>query len=1027
MNRLSEISLAVRRALPMKAIASTSRIMLTLAVTSAAAIPAFAQEAATEPTTVVVTGSRIPAPNLESASPVQVVTAEEIQLGGRMDISDVINQLPQNFSNGLGQDLGNNTSGLTTAGGVSTADLRGLGPNRTLVLVNGRRLGVGSPYTVIQSPAPNLDQIPTFLLERVDVVTGGASAVYGSDAIAGVINFITKQNFEGFQIDYHVGENFYHNDSSTVRKLAQDADIDVPTGTSKDGRTQTINVMAGTNIADGAGNITAYFSYHMANPVPSSNRDFGSCQLNYDKASDQPICAGSANSNFFSIDGDTVYSVLGNQFIEQGTAPTNPPALFNSQPFIFMSRDDRRYMAGFMGHLDLNDSVKPYMEFHFMNDQTHQEIAPSALFIQSNPNDPQGNGNYNINCSNPLLSAQQRGILCSPADIAADTLNPGTAFANTFVGRRNIEGGGRTSDYEHTSYRAVGGLKGSLGKAWSYDAYGQYYYVDFFNSNNKYLNFANIDKALNVTGTAANPVCVSGPPCVPYNIFTDGGVTQAQVDYLSLNGTARGTSTLRTLHGDITGDLGEYGIKLPTADTGVGVNFGYEKRTEDLVFAPDAAEQSGQLAGFGGAPVAIDKSQTVDEEFIEVRVPLVADKPFVKDLTFDTGFRHSDYSVTGKINTHKFELLYAPVSDVRFRATFQRAVRAPSLIELFNPQAIGLIAFGTDPCGPTRTTDPDTGVITVHPPAATRAQCANTGLSGALYDGGIPQTVASQATQLSGGTTTLQAETSNSYTVGFTFTPTFLPNFVGSLDYYNIKLKGGIGVFPADVIMNQCLQTGNPTFCSQIVRNTSNGSLNGPTQITGGYIIQTNLNLSTTLLKGIDAQLSYRLPVAEHWGDLTFTLNGAYLMKNEQQPAPGVAKYDCAGLFGSICQTVNPEWHHVVRTTWETPWNNLAISLNWRYLGKVSLDQNEDNPTLHFARFGQRDGFNARIPAYHYLDLAGSWGFRDDMTLRFGVNNIADKNPPIVTSEIVAGGDANTYSAYDQFGRQAFVAVTMKF
>src|SRR5690242_5858955 len=178
---------------------SHARFTCTFAtLATAASAAAFAQNAPADNTTeqtqeVVVTGSRIPAPNLESTSPIQVVTSRQIEMGGRMDVSDVINQLPQNMNNGLGQDLGNQTSGLTTAGGVSTADLRGLGPNRTLVLVNGRRLGIGSPYTAIQSPAPNLDQIPTFLLDRVDVVTGGASAVYGSDAIAGVINFITKQ------------------------------------------------------------------------------------------------------------------------------------------------------------------------------------------------------------------------------------------------------------------------------------------------------------------------------------------------------------------------------------------------------------------------------------------------------------------------------------------------------------------------------------------------------------------------------------------------------------------------------------------------------------------------------------------------------------------------------------------------------------------------------------------------------------------------------------------------------------------
>src|SRR5436190_4433603 len=165
---------------------------------------------------IVVTGTRLPNPNLVSTSPIQVVTAEEIAISGRNDVSDILQLLPQNFSNDLGQDLGNRTSGLTTAGGVATADLRGLGPNRTLVLVNGRRLGNGSPYTVIQSPAPDLDQIPSRLIERVEVVTGGASAVYGSDAVAGVVNFITKKDFEGVEFEAQAGYNSHHNDDATA-------------------------------------------------------------------------------------------------------------------------------------------------------------------------------------------------------------------------------------------------------------------------------------------------------------------------------------------------------------------------------------------------------------------------------------------------------------------------------------------------------------------------------------------------------------------------------------------------------------------------------------------------------------------------------------------------------------------------------------------------------------------------------------------------------------------------------------------
>jgi iron complex outermembrane recepter protein len=301
----------------------------------------------------------------------------------------------------------------------------------------------------------------------------------------------------------------------------------------------------------------------------------------------------------------------------------------------------------------------------------------------------------------------------------------------------------------------------------------------------------------------------------------------------------------------------------------------------------------------------------------------------------------------------------------------------------------------------------------------------NTGVTAAQYAAGIPQLVAGQLTQLAGGNVALDPERSNSYTLGFTLTPTFLPSFTGSIDYFHIDLKGGIGVFPANVIMTNCLQTGDPQFCSQIVRNPANGSLNGPTQASGGYMIQTARNISETVLRGVDVQANYRLPIGD-LGNLTFNLNGAYLNKAETTTAPGVVPYDCAGLFGAVCQTVNPRWHHIFRASWDMP-GKITVSALWRYMSKVDLDQNQSNPTLQFATFGQPDLFNARIPAYSWLDLAGSWAFRDDMSLRVGVNNVFDKNPPLVTSEITAGGNANTYSVYDQLGRQIFAAVSVKF
>ncbi len=992
---------------------------------------------------VIVTGSRIASPNATSTSPVLAVSHEDIQTSGKVDITDIIAQLPQNFTNDLGQDLGNRTPGLTTAGGVATADLRGLGPNRTLVLVNGRRLGIGSPYTFIQSPAPDLDQIPAALVERVEVLTGGASATYGSDAIAGVINFIMKKNFEGFQVDASLGGN-WHDNHSTFTQDAQLAVGDTPlTGESTDGGTVSVNVMAGTSLADGRGNITAYFGYLKVDPVLSSDRDFGGCQLNPTKDLKSAICFGSSNSNFFEPqtgpNAFNDYSVKGNSFIDFGSQDTTPPALFNSQPYIYMQRGDERYTAGFMGYLQMTDQFQVYTEFGFMNDRSHQEVAPAAAFAFSNPNDPIS-GNYNVNCSNPLLSQQQALTLCTQAEIDADAAAIATGgapvTANVAIGRRNIEGGGRSSDYEHTNYRAVLGGKGDLNAAWNYDAYAQYYYTTFFTTNDKYLNFTAIDQALLAKRDAnGNIVCVSGGRCVPWNIFSDGGVTDDQLNFLYLSGTGYGTTTLRTLHAEMSGQLGEYGIKLPTADEGVAVNFGYEHRNESVQFQPDAGLASGQLSGFGSAAVGIDNSVSVSEGFVEFRVPLVQEMKGVKDLVFDTAYRLSDYSSTGKADTYKFELQYAPVESLRLRGSWQRAVRSPTITELYNGSLVGLIQFGDDPCS-----SPDN----IAPAAASLAQCLHTVPASeqaaftARYGNGsttnnIPKAVLGQLSQLSGGNPDLKNETATTYTIGLNITPTGLPGFNGSIDYYNIKVDDIVGVISPNVAMSTCLDTGDPLYCQLIVRQHNTGGLTGNTIEGGGYIIQQNLNVTGAKLDGIDMQAQYRLHLPKDTGQLVFGLNGAYLLSTDTTPLPGAHTYDCAGLYGSTCQTVNPRWRHNLRTTWATPWN-FDMSLTWRFIGSVKLDNNDPDPTLNGS--AHRDpntgaplykAFGAEFPTFSYFDLAGTWNATEDISVRLGINNILDKDPPLGTAEVVGGGAANTYSTYDAMGRQVFMSFTAKF
>jgi outer membrane receptor protein involved in Fe transport len=971
---------------------------------------------------IIVTGSRIAAPNEVSTSPIQIISAKSIQVSGKTDITDIISQLPQIFTNDLGQDLGDGTSGLTTAGGVATADLRGLGPGRTLVLIDGRRLGVGSPNTAIAQPAPDLDQIPAGLVDRVEVVTGGASAAYGSDAIAGVVNFIMKRDFEGFQVDGQVGETWHDNDDTFMQGLMRQFGYTPRTGMIQDGRNRTFDLLVGTNFADGNGNVTAYLSYRHADPIESSQRDYGACQLDPIRDANHNVigaaCGGSSNSNYFAPvtgpDAGTAYSVNGHSFVPRGAVATTPPAIYNGQRDISLTREDDRYNAAIMAHEKITDYFQPYAEFFFMEDKTHQQVAPAALFQNANPLDPTGAGNYYINCSNPLLSAQQQAILCTSAQIAADKANPGSAAAQVNIGRRNIEGGARHTDFEHTNYRTVFGAKGDFADAWSYDAYGQYFYTAFFDSNQKYLNFQSITNALLVSGTAAHPTCIGAPQgCVPYNIFSDGGVTQQQLTYLYELGTARGASTLRTLHADITGKLGEYGVKSPLAAQGVGVNIGFEHRNDHELLQPDAAEESGLLSGFGSAVAPIDSSISVAEEFVEVRAPLLQDKPGAKELLFDTGYRRSDYSTIGVTNTYKFEVQYAPIADYRIRASYDRAIRAPSVAEAFTRPIVGITTVVPDPCAP--------------PITYTLLQCERTGVTITQYNNGsIPQGTAAQLSEETSGNPNLKPEQADTYTIGVNFAPSRIPHLTGSIDYYHIQIKDEIGVIPYLLVLSNCADTGSPMFCSQVVRQPKTGSLNGNSVAGGGYVIQENYNLGTAVNSGVDVQLNYKLDLPAGFGDVVFGLNGTYLLHNETTPLPGSPTYDCAGLFGFTCQTVNPRWRHLLRTTWETPWH-VSGSLTWRYIGPVSQDNDSSDPTLHFSTFNGYDYVNARIPAFNYLDLEATWNVNGIVQIRAGANNLLDKDPPLVNTDIVAGGAANTYSTYDLFGRQLFLAFTARF
>jgi iron complex outermembrane recepter protein len=340
-----------------------------VALLLAASAPVFSQ---TETTTtgsdavqeVIVTGSRIPQPNLTSTSPIQVTTSQEIRQQGYTDISDLMKTLPQNALN-AGTDFSNTSNPLLNGGGVTNVDLRGLGPQRTLVLVDGRRLGPGDPNTVIKNAGADLDQIPVALVDRVEVVTGGASAVYGSDAIGGVVNFIMKKNFQGLQLDGQLGVAQHDNHNTAMQNLARAGGITPDTANVHDGQSKNFSLLAGSSIAEGKGNVTAYLEYRHALPVLGASRDFAACQLA--ASGNQPnACGGSANSNYFRPNGGSVYSVVGDQLLPSPQPGSSPPAIFNSNRYLNLSREDERYNAGFMAHVDYSKAFKPYFNFSFM-------------------------------------------------------------------------------------------------------------------------------------------------------------------------------------------------------------------------------------------------------------------------------------------------------------------------------------------------------------------------------------------------------------------------------------------------------------------------------------------------------------------------------------------------------------------------------------------------------------------------------------------------------------------------------------
>ena len=841
------------------------------------AMPLMAQDTTEEAELeeVIVTGSLIKrADGFESSSPVVVATAADISATGISKIEDYLNSLPQ-------LDAGQNSYISNGASGTASLDLRGMGSSRTLTLINGRRMGGGSAY----SSSADTNQIPTAMIERVEVLTGGASTVYGADAVAGVVNFVMCKDFEGVELKMGTSGFQHDNSNSYVAGLMDARGFDYPKGGGgTDGRADTVDLVMGSSFADGKGHATTYVTWRKGSELRQGARDYSSCALNSTGTS----CGGSGNAivpNFYisqldangNLDwGSYEYWTLdsGSNFIPSSGN------IYNYAPINHFMRPDEKWSVGTMMDLQINDSVELYAEVMATDYNTKAQIAESGTFFAEE---------YHLPYESALLNDSQRQALTDTWGLGA-----GDEFA-VYIGKRNVEGGPRASVMTNASFRVVLGARGEAA-GWDYDVNYQKNSVD---SSVTYINdfFApRIGEAL-VDNT--------------YSVFTYNGVTSEQANMLTGVAMLRADLSTEIFFAQASRDTG---ISLPTTDSNIQVAMGVERRDMSYDRDSDTVFEEGMLLGQGGATKSIAGSYSVTDVFFEAAIPVL------ENLDAELGFRASDYSTSGNHNTYKFGFTYAPSDMVTIRTGYNRTIRSPNITTMFAPQNQGLWA-GSDPCaGET--------------PDYTAAQCALTGVTAGQY-GSIVASPASQYNALYGGNTEVNPEVADTISFGIVANP--IEDLTVSIDWWSVQLEDAIGSVSAATSLKECAENNNAALCALINRGNAGTLWLG----TSGYISSTTTNLGEVNFAGVDLIATYGMEVGG--GDLALRLNGSRSLERETLVLPGVetTRVDCNGIANDAqCTYPNMDWRHSLSATYSK--DDWTVGAAWRYFGSVDYQGSND-------------------------------------------------------------------------------------
>jgi outer membrane receptor protein involved in Fe transport len=1032
------MQLALRRRL----LAST--VLIGASMLSTAAFAQDAQTAETEKDdTIVVTGSLIANPNLERATPVTVATAEEIELRQTNTAEQLLRELPGTVPS-IGSAVNNGN------GGASFVNLRGIGSNRNVVLIDGVRL---TPADLVGRF--DLNNIPLALIERTEILTGGASTTYGADAVGGVINFITRRNFTGL-------------DMQASNQITERGD----------GNVFRLDLTVGAGFDDGRGNVVMSLGYQEADPVYQGARDFGRFQID----SFNGTIAGSgtsiptrfANVNPTGADqitagcgaaGQPACSIVqGNrQITAAGGAFRNTAAFdaFNFNPFNIYQTPFKRYNMYAAANYDISDAVEFYARGLFSSNTVKTIIAPSGAFglpVSVPLNNPfltpaLRNGFCALDTNTgvgytPLLTSAQ----CAAAATATGPSDPNYREVSTNLFRRTTELGPRVSDFNTRIFDFQGGFRGALTSSINWDIFGSYGESENRQLQTGYILNSRVQQSLRATAAGCTDTANG---CVPVDWFgPEGAITPAMADFLRAESTIITRTTLAQVRGTISGD---FGVAMPWAEDSLAFAVGGEYRKYTASQQSDLLSRTGDLGGAGGVLPNIDGGFDVYEIYGEVVAPIVQDKPFFNDLTIGAGVRYSSYQVdTGSANapsfnttTWKVEGTWSPVEDLKIRGTFNRAVRAPNINELFSPVITSLTNLADDPCASLN----DAGAVIRPVPTGTlRAICLAQGAPVSAL-GSIPVPVAGQAQSTGGGNLNLRPETSDSWTVGAVFTPTFLPGFSASIDYWNIKVTDAITApTPGDAITAcfgrnpQSPPAGAETTeaCRIIRRNPIDGALSGDVSNTPGlFLTLTNAGRITT--DGLDASMNYNTDLG--FAKLSLNFAATWTFSNRFQSNPVAVNRECVGFYSVNCGSIQPEFFWTQRVT--LAFDSVDVSLLWRHLSAVQYEPaaiNRAQPsTIPYVgpvpgansilpgspqrgQLGTRDF--SRIGAYDYFDLTTRFGVTDNLSLVMTVANLFDKQPPQVGNTIgsTAFNSGNTYpSTYDALGRTYRVTARLRF